>query len=143
MSLPEIVLPLHIFFLAISVVGIFFADSYGLAWFKGKIPILDMVKIKKYHDFVFAGLGALILTGFILFWPMREFLLNNTLFYIKMFFILALVVNGFFIGKLMVVATTRTYESLTNEEKFPLFVSGAVSTIGWISATVIAIVLFG
>jgi small-conductance mechanosensitive channel len=83
----------------------------------------------------------MVLTGFMIFWPMREFLLSRTQFYVKMAFVLTLFINSFVIGKLQVIATKRTFASLTPQEKVPLFLSGAVSTTCWILTIVAAFFL--
>lgn len=52
-----------------------------------------------------------------------------------MAFVVTLICNGLVIGKLQHVATTKTFSSLTFTEKLPLFISGAVSTLAWVGAT--------
>lgn len=84
----------------------------------------------------------MIITGAILFWPMREYLLQDFVFGIKMFFVAVLIVNGFFIGKLMNVAIEKPYSTLSNRERFPLMLSGAASTTGWLGAFIAANFLF-
>lgn len=137
----DIVLPIHVIVLALTVVVMFLSDNEAFSWLRGEKEILDEVKIHKYHTFMSIGLGLIIVTGFILFWPMREFLLKRPQFYIKMVFVLVLIANSFFIGRLMPVAFTRGYKSLAFKEKIPLFVSGAASVVSWVGATIAAFFL--
>ena len=142
MSIPEIIVPVHVTALIFSVVGIFLADHQAFNWVLGKTPILDKKILLKYHHWVLLGLSLMIVTGATLFWPIREYLLHNFAFGIKMFFVAILVVNSFFIGKLMNVASEKPYSTLSGRERFPLILSGALSTIGWLGAFISANFLF-
>lgn len=141
MSLSDIFFPLHILSLIFSVGGILLADHQAFKWILGKEPTLDRAILLKYHHAVLLGLSLVIVTGFALFWPMREYLLSLNAFYIKMFFVVVLVINGFFIGKLMNVAVVKTYSELSFREKIPLLISGVASTLGWLGAFVSALFL--
>ena len=141
--MEQFLLPIHFFGLIIAFSGVVTADHYGFSWMRGKIPILDAAKLKKYHHIVLAGLALLIVSGGIMFWPARDFLIQDTLFILKMTCVLALVINGFVIGKFMDITTMRTFASLTLKEKAPLFISGAVSTSAWVGSVVFAVMLFG
>lgn len=140
--MEEILLPAHLLGLAIAFVGVLLADHAGFSWMRGKTPLLDGAKLKKYHHIVSIGLGLLIVSGLVLFWPGRNFLIHNTLFLGKMTCVLALVINGFVISKFMGITTTRTFASLSTKEKTPLMISGAVSTLGWIGSLTFALILF-
>ncbi|TSC55023.1 MAG: hypothetical protein LiPW30_489 [Parcubacteria group bacterium LiPW_30] len=142
MSISDIVAPIHVAALVFSVVGIFLADHQAFNWILGKTPTLDKKTLLKYHHWVLLGLFLMIITGAILFWPMREYLLQDFVFGIKMFFVAVLIVNGFFIGKLMNVAIEKPYSTLSNRERFPLMLSGAASTTGWLGAFIAANFLF-
>lgn len=134
MSLSDIVFPLHISSLIFSVVGILLADHKAFRWFSGKELTLDRTILLKYHHHVLAGLSLMVITGATLFWPMREYLLTSNVFYLKMFFVSVLVVNSFFIGRLMNLAVVKTYGELSLGERFPLVISGVASTFGWLGA---------
>lgn len=135
MDINTIVLPLHLASLTYVAWNVVHADHLGFNWIRGKEQILDTLSVKKYHRGSWIGLGLMIVTGVILFFPMREFLLTRPQFYVKMAFVITLVCNGLVIGKLQHVATSRTFASLTFSEKLPLFISGAVSTLAWVGAT--------
>ena len=83
----------------------------------------------------------MIITGLFLFYPMREFLLSRPQFYIKMGFVLALCINSVAIGYFSKIPTKKTFASLSNKEKLPLFISGALSTISWIGAALAGLYL--
>lgn len=134
METGNVFLPLHLISLLYVAWNIFHADHMGFNWVRGKVDKLDESMVKKYHYGSFIGLGLMIFTGFILFWPMREFLLSRPQFYVKMGFVTALLINGVVIGYLSKISTVRTFASLTLREKIPLFISGAISTLSWIGA---------
>lgn len=134
---------LHMIGLAVAVSGIVRADHQALGWFRGKKEMLDFAQLMKYHHTVSWGLGILIVSGAFLFWPAREYLIGNTLFLVKMFFVLVLVVNSIVIRKFLPIATIKTYASLTPKERLPLLVSGGASGISWVGAVVAAVLLFG
>lgn len=142
MSISDFIFPVHIASLIFSVAGIFLADHQAFNWLSGKTSTLDKKILLKYHRWVFSGLSLMIITGVTLFWPMREYLLHNTIFGAKMFFVAVLVVNSFFIGKLMNIATEKPYSILSGRERFPLILSGVVSTLGWLGAFISANFLF-
>lgn len=139
--MPEIILPLHIAVLVFVAWQVLRADHLGLDWVRGNLRTLDAVTVAKYHRNTWIGLGGMITTGFLLFWPMREYLLTQPQFYVKMGLVALLVTNGLAIGKLQKVATSRAYRELSFKEKLPLIISGAVSTLGWVGAATIAFFL--
>lgn len=138
MNTNDIVLPLHLLVLLFTAWNILQADHLGFKWITGKVNVLNESDVRKYHVRVWAGLIGMILTGFIMFWPMHEYLLTRWQFLVKASFVLALVANGFAIGNIQKVATKKWYKELTLREKIPLFISGAVSTIGWAGAAIMA-----
>lgn len=139
--MEEIILPIHIIVLIFTAWNILRADHLGFSWVRGTKPILNANLVKKYHYRTLIGLILMIVTGFLLFWPLREYLLTRTQFYIKMSFVLALILNSFAIGKLSKIATIKTFVSLSMKEKIPLFISGAISTISWLGAFTMAFFL--
>lgn len=142
MSLTDIVFPLHIASLIFSAGGILLADHQAFNWFLGKTLTLDKKIILGYHRIVLTGLSLMIITGSILFWPMREYLLSNLVFIGKMFFVAVLVVNSFFIGKLMNIAVEIPYSVVLGKKRLFLILSGTFSTIGWLGAFISALFLF-
>ncbi len=130
--MEKIFLPLHFLVLGFTAWNVVLADHLGFNWIRGKIKMLSVNEVKKYHYRVWTGLVLMIVTGFFLFWPLRELLLTRTQFYVKMAFVATLVMNSFVIGYLQNIAITKTFASLTFKEKLPLFISGSVSTLCWI-----------
>lgn len=130
--MEKILLPLHFIVLGFTAWNVVLADHMGFNWIRGKVKILQSSEVKKYHYRVWTGLVLMIITGFFLFWPLREFLLTRTQFYVKMAFVTTLIINSFVIGYLKETSITKTYASLSFKEKLPLFISGAVSTACWI-----------
>ncbi len=133
---------LHIAGVIWSVLFILQADKDAFKWFSGKSITLDEVRTKKQHKMVWLGLIVAVVCGIFLFWDKRFYLINESpAFLIKMIFVLALIINGFFIGRTIKVATTKSFQNLTFREKIPLFISGGISSISWIGAIVSAFFL--
>jgi hypothetical protein len=130
--MEQLLLPLHLLILAFIAWNVICADHLGLRWIQGKIKILEMREVKKYHYCISTLLGLMIITGFSLFWPLREFLLTRPQFYVKMGFVIALIINSIVISYLQKIATTKSFASLSLKEKLPLFISGAFSTVCWV-----------
>lgn len=126
----------HVGILFATVGVILFADKEAISWVLGKKEVLKENRIKTLHTLMWFGLLGMVTTGVFLFWPLKPYLLTQPVFFIKMFFVLVLVINGFFIGKLMGIATQRRYKDLGRKEKIPLFISGAISTVAWVGAII-------
>jgi hypothetical protein len=134
---------LHLLALFLSLVVIVMADSEGFAWMRGKKQTLDPKRMHHTHLLMWAGLLALILTGIVLFLPRWDYLIYQPLFIMKMLFVAVLLVNAILIGRLIDIALTRSYASLSWNEKLPLLVSGGVSAFSWAGAIVLALLQFG
>jgi len=137
-----IIFPIHILFLCVAGLGILMADSSAFAWLRGKREVIGRETLFVSHWVVTAGLVGLILTGLVMFWPMREYLLSQPLFWLKMAFVAALVINSFFIEYLMHTAAHRSFASLSHAQKVPFIVSGGISTLSWLGAGITALLLF-
>lgn len=133
---------LHIGSLCVAGIGILLADYSALGWLRGKRETVPRETAVLAHWVVTAGLAGLVLSGLILFWPERAYLMGEPLFWVKMGFVAALVVNSFFIEYLMHTASHRSFASLTHSEKVPFLASGFVSTMSWLGAGITALVLF-
>ncbi len=118
------------------------ADKDAFAWIRGKKQTLDAALMHQYHVMIWAGLIALIVSGTILFYPMRVFLLQDLLFDVKLLFVGILLVNGVLIGRLLHVALEKPFAELTGYEKRALFASGAISALSWVCAAGIALLIF-
>ncbi len=127
----------HLLVLACTAAVILFADHEGFSYLRGKKQILSITHVRFFHRAVWVGLSLMILTGLLLALPRWERLIDKPEFLLKMFFVLVLVVNGIFIGKLMPIAAERPFAKLTAREKTFLCISGMASTAGWVGAGVI------
>jgi hypothetical protein len=85
----------------------------------------------------------MIATGLYMAWPALPTLLTLPLFQLKMGFVVALAINALCIGFFIKTATTTPYGALSMQQKAPLLISGAVSTLSWIGAITAAILFFG
>jgi hypothetical protein len=135
-------LNIHITAIFFAVGVLLLADHEALDWMRGKKQTLSLRRMKILHYLMWAALLSLIATGVFLFLPMFSYLIAKSLFIIKLLFVAILVVNAVLIGNLMHLALTRTFSSLTLEEKLSLLVSGAVSTLSWASVIGIGLYLF-
>ncbi len=138
---PFIVL-LHVSFLCLAGVGILIADHAAFNWMRGKTRTIGKKALFTAHWIVTTGLLGLIYTGLVLFWPVRDYLLTQPLFLIKMGFVAALLINSIVIEWLMHVAAYRPFKSLSMGQKAPLFLSGAISTASWAGAGLMALLQF-
>jgi hypothetical protein len=137
-----IFLPIHILSLCVAGVGILVADKSAFAWLRGKKQTISTQVIFISHWVVTGGLAGLILSGLVLFWPRRDYLVMEPFFWTKMAFVAALVINSFVIEYLMHHAAARSFASLSKRERIPFYISGAVSTISWIGAALIGLLFF-
>lgn len=131
----------HILSLCFVAYTLFLSEREAFAWYAGKKEMLDGAKLEKYHRCMWAGLVLLVITGLFLFWPARDYLPSVPAFRLKMFFVACLFMNGFALGKLMLIAARRTYKSLTKKEKMPIFISAGVSLTCWLGAFISAFFL--
>lgn len=143
MNLSDIVLPLHLLTLTFVAWTVIRADHMGFNWIRGNVRVLDAGKVAKLHTQTWYGLAGMIVTGLVLFWPAHEYILSSSLpqFVMKMAFVSALIFNGFVIGSLQKIALTKSYKELTLGEKFPLILSGGISTLSWLGAATMAFFL--
>jgi cation transport ATPase len=127
----------HLIALALTAIVIFFADHEGFQYFRGKKQTLDPNKLKFFHRLVWAGLLTMITTGFFMMLEEADEVLAEPVFYLKMFFVAVLILNGTLIGSLMHRATTTPFKELGQGERYRLILSGMASTLGWVGSTVI------
>jgi NhaP-type Na+/H+ or K+/H+ antiporter len=142
MILHSIALLIHLGSLAIAGCGVLVADKVGFAWMSGKTKKLAPRTLHILHEVVSYALVGLIASGLYLFWPMREYLLHQNLFLLKLGFVAALVINSIVIDRLMIVAAKVPFASVSTKGKIVLFLSGALSFICWVGAGLSALLLF-
>lgn len=142
MSAHTVAFATHILSLALTACAIVYADHTGLSWIQKKIQTVPHKTLHYLHWAVGIGLGLMIGSGIVLFWPVKDYLLSSFPFYIKMTFVLALIINSIVIENLMHVATHTPFQDVPKKVRNKLFVSGAVSGISWLGAAVAAFFLF-
>ena len=140
--MENLVLYIHIAFLCVAGLGIAVADHAAFQWLTHKRDVVSKRELLFSHWTVATGLSGMVLSGLYMFWPLRGFLLGQPLFWLKMAFVAALIVNSFFIEYLMHTASHTPWKHLSYGERVPFIVSGAVSTLSWLGAFLSAITLF-
>lgn len=144
MSLEQIpyslLLTAHITTFMANILLVIIADVHGFLWVLGKKETLPRTLMHWLHHLLTLGLTISILTGAYLFFANLDYFSAVIVpaFYVKVCLVMMLVINAFVISKHMDVATERPFKSLTKAEKIPLFISGAVSTIGWVGVFTLA-----
>ena len=141
--MQDLIFYIHIGSLCVAGLGIVVADHAAFQWLTHRRDVVGRKELQFSHYTVTAGLSGLILSGLYLFWPLRADLLHQPLFLLKMSFVAALVINSFVIEYLMHTAAHTPWRHLSMGERLPFMISGAVSTISWLGAFVVALVLFG
>lgn len=131
-SLP--LLQIHITAVFVTLIAVVVADSHGLLWMLGKMETLPKKRMALLHKTVWVGLFCIIAAGISMFLGYPEYLLSLPAFQFKALFVTFLLLNAFFIGGHLSIATQRSFSDLTVKQKATLLISGAVSTIGWIGA---------
>jgi hypothetical protein len=129
----------HLAVLLLTVVAIVWADHLGFQYFRGTRQTLPAHVVRGLHVAVAVGLAGMIGTGAWMALDRWGYLSTQPVFWLKLFFVGVLVVNALFITRLMQKATHTPFASLLPQERIVLFVSGALSTIGWVSAAVIGL----
>lgn len=136
-------LVVHLVVLVCTGLVVLYSDHLGWQYFRGTKHTLDSTLIHRLHYTVWAGLIGMIVTGIVMVAPGFSYYAAQPYFWVKMGFVGLLVVNSVAITFLMQVATTTPYASLTQKQRLPLMISGALSTVGWVGAVVTALLYFG
>jgi hypothetical protein len=134
-------LPLHIGAFVITISAVIIADLQALLWVRGRLSTLKPQRLKVLHNVVSIGLLVSITSGFLMFLPLREYLVTVEAFWVKLAFVGVLIINSFVIARHMHIPTTRTFLSLSKKERRPLFLSGAASGVSWIVVFASALLL--
>jgi hypothetical protein len=124
----------HGFIFVVTAAVILYADHRGFNYFRGSESTLPKKFLVWSHRLVWAGLLLMITTGVLLTLPAWEYRLSQPMFFVKMSFVLILIMNAVAIGKLSQKAATVPFVNLTKEEQTTLLVSGGLSALGWVAA---------
>lgn len=138
MTLYSLVLTIHVTTATFLIASVIFADHKAFLWVLGKKDTLPEKMMLRIHHGMYVGLGIMILTGVYMFLPLKEYLLYETAFQVKMGFLGTLLLNSIVIGKLMHTATTHTFASLKKKTRLLFLLSGGISTASWISVIIAA-----
>lgn len=139
--MEQIALTIHLGTLLFLIPIILYTDAQGLLWVRGVRSTLPLRTTIVLHRLVILGLVSMITSGGIMFLTYQDYLLTVPVFYVKMGFVATLVVNAFFIGRVMHIASTQPFASLSRNKQVPLLISGVVSVVCWIGAIVSATLL--
>lgn len=132
------ILTFHVGTFVVTLGAVLWADHYAFLWMRGTRETLDQKTMGRLHRIVWVCLLGMIMSGALLFYPYKEFLVTLFAFRFKMLCVLLLLVNSFAIHTLLPLATQKSFYALTQKEKIMLGVSGLVSTSAWIGAFVFA-----
>jgi len=130
---------IHLIALCTTAIFIIIADHDGLEYIRGKKETLSLIRVKRLHYTVMAGLSIMIVTGAWMAMDIWEPLIEYPPFLIKMLMVAALVANSFVIGNLMHIATQKPFRDLSKAERTKLLVTGAISGICWLGAATIGL----
>jgi uncharacterized membrane protein len=128
---------LHVPILLATILGIIYSDHQAWLYFRGTKKTLSPKFTTWSHRIVGAGLAGMIVSGVALVTPAWQFYLSDPVFYIKMWFVLVLIINAVAIGKLVAIAHTEPFFGLKTEQKTTLLVSGFLSGVSWVAAIVV------
>jgi hypothetical protein len=134
----QTVLVLHITAFVFNVTLVVLADVLGLLWVVGKKSVLGASYMHWLHRMIWIGLTVSIITGIVLFSSASDYLLTTPAFWVKLSFVIALVINSFFITHHMKIALVQSFTEVTQKAKIKMFISGAISTGAWIGVVVSA-----
>lgn len=135
-----VVLTIHVSTFIFNILLVIIADTNALRWVMGWKETLNQRFMVWLHRLLSLGLAVSILSGAYLFLSNLDYFQSVSVpaFYVKIGLVVALVINAFVISRHMHVAFDRPFASLTRAEKGPLFISGAVSAVGWVGVFVSA-----
>ncbi len=130
---------IHLAILVATVCVILIADHQGVQYFRGKRATISLRFITWTHRLIWLGLLGMIVTGIFLVAPAWDYFSTQPEYWLKMFFVVVLVINAIAIGQLSRHATSTPYQSLPSRVQKKLLLSGAVSSLSWIGAIVIGL----
>jgi hypothetical protein len=128
---------LHLFTLAVTALIIIYSDHRGFRYFLGKEATLPARFLFWSHTLVWIGLVGMIITGVLMVLPIWTYYFQNPAFFVKMGFVVVLMINAYAIGVLSKTASERPFSALSASEKRTLFISGFLSASGWVGAAAI------
>ncbi len=129
---------IHVACVFVTLILVVTADIYGLRWVIGNKHTLNARILKLLHRVIWTGLVLTTLAGAAIALPYFDYLITTTAFQIKLLLVFFLNVNAFVISHHLSIAATTSFIGVPKREKWFLFISGAVSVIGWIGSLIAA-----
>lgn len=122
---------LHLIIASVTGLMVLYADEQAAAWVFGKRELFHPGTFRFLHQAVSIGLALLLITGGIMYSQSAPAYLSLPIFDVKMVTVFALILNTYSINRFSQVALMRPFASLSTRERFPLYISGAISLLGW------------
>lgn len=132
---------IHLIIAIITGLTVLYADEQAAVWVLGKRKLFHPETMKFLNRAVTLGLTLLLITGGLLYAKSAPAYLSLPVFDVKMVAVFALIINTYAIHRLSQVAITRSFGSLSPRERLPLYVSGAVSFLGWAIAFICGLLI--
>ena len=132
---------IHLTIAIITGLTVLYADEQAALWVFGKKQLFNPGTTRFLHKAVTTGLALLIITGGILYSQAAPAYLSLRTFDVKMVTVFALILNTYAINRYSKIAVTRPFASLSAQERFPLYVTGAISFVGWVTAFVCGLLI--
>jgi len=118
-------------------IAVVYADQQAVQYVRGKIKTVPLKQSKILHALVWTGLALMIITGVFLTVPSWSFLKYEIAFYVKMIFVVVLILNGLSIDALARVASERPFKDLEKKKQHAIVRSGVVSFSAWVIAAAV------
>jgi hypothetical protein len=132
---------IHLIIASLTGLIVLYADEQAAVWLLGKREFFHPGTMQFLHRAVSLGLALLLITGGILYYQAPPAYLSLGTFDVKMVMVFAIICNTYFINRFSQVAVARSFESLSRRERLPLYISGAISFLGWVTAFVCGLLI--
>lgn len=125
---------IHLVIASLTGLTVLYADEQALLWATGRRERFNADTARFLHRVITGGLVLLLITGGLMYIQSPRAYLSLATFDIKMAAVLALILNTYAISRFSEVGVARSFASLSTRERLPLYISGAVSFLGWATA---------
>jgi uncharacterized membrane protein len=134
---------LHVGSIVLTLLFVVYADEQGLQYLRGKRKTLQRERVRALHRIVAAGLSVIIATGALMVYQDPAFYFGQATYWVKMCFVLVLVVNACVIGFLSRFAVVTPFQELAKRDQWMLLASGGVSAFSWVATILLGLSLSG
>lgn len=128
----------HVTAVFVTLALVVVADVSVVLWMIGKLATLPAKLLHALHYLIAFGLTVIIAAGIGMFSVQVDSLLNNPAFLGKIGFVVALVINSFFIARHSDAASRMRWSEVPHAERAHMIRHGIISAAGWIGAFVLA-----